>query len=67
MISLLEYSLQKPKTTFRIVTDIGPFKSIVTELPFNISEICGHSPAGSFIFAITNLMGNSKIKQFPIV
>jgi hypothetical protein len=38
---LLEYHIDHQKNNFRIMTDVGPFKSILCEMPFNIVEICG--------------------------
>jgi len=43
LLPLIEYSLNKNIREFRIVTDIGPMKSILCEMPFNIVEILGHS------------------------
>lgn len=46
LIPFVEYALENKKKSFRIVTDVGPMKSILTEMPFNISEICGPALEG---------------------
>lgn len=41
-IPLLEYHIANKKAVgYKIVTDIGPMKSLLCELPINIIEICG--------------------------
>lgn len=41
LVPLVEYHLTRPRHAFRIVSDIGPFKSVLTELPLNIFEVLG--------------------------
>jgi len=43
LVPLIEYHLKTKHSAFRIKTDIGPMKSILCEMPFNIVEICGPS------------------------
>ena len=43
LMPLIEYHLATKRSTFSIMTDIGPMKSILCEMPFNIVEICGPS------------------------
>lgn len=43
LVPLIEYHLTTKRDSFRIKTDIGPMKSILCEMPFNIVEICGPS------------------------
>jgi len=40
---LIEYHLSSKFSAFSIMTDIGPMKSILCEMPFNIVKICGPS------------------------
>lgn len=41
LIPLIEFNLKDTSKTYRIVTDIGAMKTILTEMPLNFSEICG--------------------------
>jgi hypothetical protein len=41
LFPLIEYHLRSKKNNFIILTDIGPMKCILTEMPFNIVEIRG--------------------------
>jgi hypothetical protein len=41
LFPLLEYHLTTGKYVFKVGSDIGPFKRIVCEMPFHISEISG--------------------------
>jgi len=41
LIPMIEYYLREETIGFRIKTDIGPMKSILCEMPFNIEEISG--------------------------
>lgn len=41
MIPLIEYHLANPSKVLRILTDVGPFKLILCELPMTISELHG--------------------------
>ena len=43
LMPLIEYHITTKRSTFSIMTDIGPMKSILCEMPFNIVEICGPS------------------------
>ena len=40
-IPLIEYHLANPQKSLRIVTDVGPFKRLLCELPITIIEILG--------------------------
>ena len=41
LVPLIEYHLDNPTKVLRILTDVGPFKHILCELPLTISEIRG--------------------------
>lgn len=41
LVPLIEYHLANSSKVFRILTDVGPFKSILCELPLTISELRG--------------------------
>jgi hypothetical protein len=41
LIPLIEYHLANPSKVLRILTDVGPFKSILCELPITISDLLG--------------------------
>ena len=41
LIPMIEYHLKSQTIGYRIKTDIGPMKSILCAMPFNIEEICG--------------------------
>eukprot|EP01035_Chromulina_nebulosa_P002216 gene2216-2991_t len=41
LMPLIEYHLSTKCSVFSIMTDIGPMKSILCEMPFNIVKICG--------------------------
>ena len=41
LVPLIEYHLANPSKVLRILTDVGPFKLILCELPLTISELHG--------------------------